>query len=320
MPANHIPLIDFRASDAAVLAELDYALSSVGFVMIKGHGIAPALLKRMRQVTVDYFKRAHAIKLKDVITADNYRGYIPLGFFSPSTAGSSPDNYEGYKLHLEIAEDDPIRRACSLYGPNRWPMNFAVMSTVVLAYWRACDRLGQRLLSALATIMGVDAAWFLSLFNKPLTNMTLLHYPPQESKNRGFGIHPHKDTDALTLLAPDSVGGLQVRRRDEKEWLEVQAEDDALVVNVGDLLELWSGGYFVSTPHRVLNYSGAERYSFPYFMVPRFDVLVEPLIPVQPGFSRQPVPVGEVSAEVWRTNWLAAQPAGNDFDLGTLPH
>ena len=89
-------------------------------------------------------------------------------------------------------------------------------------------------------------------------------------------------------------------------------------MNIGDLLELWSGGYFVSTPHKVVNKSGAERYSFPYFAVPRFDTVVAPLIPMQPGFDRSPVHVGDVSAEVWRTNWPDTVSERPEFDLGTL--
>jgi isopenicillin N synthase-like dioxygenase len=148
--------------------------------------------------------------------------------------------------------------------------------------------------------------------------MTLLHYPPQVAGDNGFGIHPHKDTDALTILAPDTVGGLQVKRRSSEGWIDVSAPDDALIVNIGDLLEVWSGGYFVSTPHKVINTSCVERYSFPYFAVPRFDTVVTPLRQPQPGFSRQPVHVGDVSRVVWRTNWPDAKQQNPRFDLGTL--
>ncbi len=109
-----------------------------------------------------------------------------------------------------------------------------------------------------------------------------------------------------------------VRARNREEWIEVDAPDDALVVNIGDLLELWSGGYFVSTPHKVINRCGAERYSFPYFVVPRFDTVVEPLKSPKEGFDRNSVHVGDVSREVWRTNWPDAAPSDPDLHLGTL--
>jgi isopenicillin N synthase-like dioxygenase len=148
--------------------------------------------------------------------------------------------------------------------------------------------------------------------------MTLLHYPAATLPGAGFGIHPHKDTDALTILSPDPVGGLMVRRRDDRGWIEVAAPPEALVVNLGDMLELWSGGRFVSTPHKVENRSGRSRYSFPYFSVPRYDTVVQPLVHPLPTFSREPVPVGEVSREVWRTNWPDSKQENNHYDLGTL--
>ena len=94
----------------------------------------------------------------------------------------------------------------------------------------------RRTIAVLALILDVDQQWFLQQFEKPITNMTLLHYPPQDASTSGFGIHPHEDTDALTILVPDSVGGLMVKSRNHQQWLEVDAAQDALVVNIGDLL------------------------------------------------------------------------------------
>jgi isopenicillin N synthase-like dioxygenase len=188
----------------------------------------------------------------------------------------------------------------------------------VLNYWRECDRVALELLGAMAEILGTARDQFLQLFNKPLTNMTLLHYPPPDDESTEFGIHPHKDTDALTILAPDPVGGLFIRHRDDQEWIKAAPPADALIVNIGDLLELWSGGYFVSTPHKVINSSDQHRYSFPYFAVPRFDTVVEPIRTPEAEFDRSKVHVGDVSKDVWRTNWPGVMPDNPMHDLGTL--
>jgi isopenicillin N synthase-like dioxygenase len=321
-PTASIPLIDLDDAEEIVIPALTQAFCEVGFVLVKGHGISGSLINEVRKQTAAYFQRPLAKKLADQITPDNYRGYIPLGFFSPNTARDvaevTPDQYEGYKLHFEVDADDEVRTQCDLYGPNRWPPESEALKSAVLSFWRACDAAGARLLGLIARIMDVDEAAFLSLFEYPLTNMTLLHYPPVSADSKRFGIHPHKDTDALTLLFPDPVGGLWLRPRDSKDWLEVTAPPGTLVVNIGDLLELWSGGLFVSTPHKVVNASGRERYSFPFFMVPRHNVVVAPLIACQEGFHRDPVPVGDVSREVWRTNWSSSQSSNTGFDLGTL--
>ena len=317
-PSPSISLINLTDPEKRIVGSLERALTETGFVMVQGHGIPAELLRDVRRVVEGYFSRPAEEKMLDCITPDNYRGYIPLGFFSPNTGGNTPDQYEGYKLHHETPLKHPIREQCDLYGPNKWPAEPADMSEIITEFWRACDVAGRHLLKLISQIMGVNETAFLSFFDNPLTNMTLLHYPSQPADKPKVGIHPHKDTDALTLLFPDQVGGLWLQPRGQKDWMEVIAPPDAMVVNIGDLLELWSGGYFVSTPHKVVNASGKERYSFPFFMVPRHDVVVEPLIECQQGFSRAPVTVGSVSREVWRTNWQFASPANTGFDLGTL--
>jgi len=191
------------------------------------------------------------------------------------------------------------------------------MRDTIQNYWLACDKLADGLLRGFALALELDERQFSAWFLQPLTNMTLLHYPPQPANRQGHGIHPHKDTCAFTILYPDSVGGLEIRTR-YGQWLDVDCPRDALLVNIGDMMELWSGGQFVSTAHRVINRSGKERYSFPYFAVPRHDVVVAPLVQPCPGFARAAVAVGPVSAEVWRTNWPDEFPSTAGYDLGTL--
>ncbi len=312
-----LPLIDVSDSARSV-QEIERACRDIGFMNIVGHGIAEETITNVRASVVTYFDLPLTTKMADQISPDNYRGYIPAGFFSANSGAADRDNYEGYKLHLEVATNNPIRSECDLYGPNKWPSEPSELRRHVLYYWQECDRVAHTLLSALAEILGTPKQPFLQLFEMPLTNMTLLHYPPQEPDATGFGIHPHKDTDALTILAPDPIGGLLVKCRDDDAWIEADPPDGALIVNLGDVLELWSGGSFVSTPHKVVNSSGAERFSFPYFAVPRFDTIVEPLREPEPGFSRSRVHVGDVSREVWRTNWPGEKSNNPEFDLGTL--
>jgi len=321
-----LPIIDIsglRSSEQRhrrkIIRDIGDACHDIGFMYISGHGIPEETVARIRQAALDFFSRPKEEKLRLSISRDNYRGYIPLGFFTPNKSGLSKDNYEGYKLHAETDPADPICAQCPIYGPNKWPANIPGFRQAVLRYWSECDRVMEILMCALASVLGVDPTIFRDAFVKPLTNMTLLHYPPQTPGDSGFGIHPHKDTDALTILAPDPIGGLQVKRKNRNKWMSADAPPGALIVNIGDMLELWSGGYFTSTPHKVVNGSGDERYSFPYFAVPRHDTVVRPLCRSQKGFSRPVLNVGEVSREVWRTNWADAIPAIPELDLGTLP-
>ncbi len=313
-----VPVVDLCAPVAD--AALRDACRTVGFVSVVGHGISTDLFAAMRHALARLFALPPDAKAESTISRDDYRGFIPLGFFTPNRTevnGTRRDWYEGYKLHWECPPQDPVRGECRLYGPNRWPAALPDLRPIVHEYWAACDRAAAPMLDAFADGLGVDRATFRAWHDRPLTNMTLLHYPAQPPAPDWAGIHAHKDTNVLTLLHPDPVGGLELRGP-SGAWVEVDAPDDALVVNVGEMLELWSGGEYVATPHRVVNRSGRERYSFPFFVVPNHAVVVAPLRPYRPGFAKTSMPVGDLSAEVWRTNWSDEPPSDAGHDLGAL--
>lgn len=312
------PLRDPEHADhASTIAAILDACTDIGFLSITGTGIAPQTVDQVRQICREIFSIEESSKWQQAITRDNYRGYIPMGFFTPNDGSGTADKYEGYKLHHEVTSEDPIRQDCALYGPNLWPVEVPQAGKVILRYWQELDGVADLLLAALERGLGLTPGSLRQAFRKPLTNMSLLHYPPQAPDEPGFGIHPHKDTDALTIIAPDPVGGLEVQTRDGN-WITPDCPPGGFVVNIGDMLELWSGGRLVSTPHRVVNNSGKERYSFPYFAVPRHDVVVQPLLPTLPGFERPSVHCGHWSAEIWRTNWPDEEARDETPELGTL--
>ena len=320
-----VPAIDVSslmgggAGDPTVHEQIRSAAQDVGFFGVTGHGISTELIAKMRNMTVELFSVSEEEKHRQAILRDNYRGFIPLGFFTPNRDDGAPaDRYEGFKLHYEVAADDPICAESAIYGPNRWAEHPADMSEVIRSYWEECDRVAMALLGAFEQGLDLPAGEMTKRFTHPVTNMTLLHYPPSTPDEDVHGIHPHKDTNVLTLLYPDPVGGLFVRTR-SGDWIEATIPSDALLVNTGDMMEVWSGGRFISTPHKVVNTTGQERYSFPWFLVPSHDEIIEPLVSPQPGFSRsEGVEVGPWSLEVWRTNWPDAEPSDTDSHLGTL--
>ncbi|WP_421701164.1 isopenicillin N synthase family dioxygenase [Aliiroseovarius sp.] len=318
---EHIPTIDISRlggpGHADCVAEVMQACTSIGFLSITGTGVDPALVDGTRDMLRALFALPEQAKWDQAITRENYRGFIPMGFFTPNDGSGTPDRYEGYKLHAEVSADDPVVADCGLYGPNVWPHELPEAREVILAYWAAMDGVLMRLLGALEEGLALSPGALTGGFERPMTNMTLLHYPPQAPDEAGFGIHAHKDTDALTIIAPDPVGGLEVKTR-AGDWISPQTPPGGFVVNIGDMLELWSGGRLVSTPHRVVNRSGKERYSFPYFAVPRHDVVIAPLLDPVPGFDRPSVHVGHWSAETWRTNWPDEQADEKTPELGTI--
>jgi isopenicillin N synthase-like dioxygenase len=115
-------------------------------------------------------------------------------------------------------------------------------------------------------------------FRPPTTWLRLLHSPPvdPQAPDDLYGSAPHNDFGFITILAQDEVGGLQVRDA-AGQWIDVPPRPGAFVMNVGDMLHRWSNGRLISTPHRVHNRSGRERYSVPFFFDPHVSTVVAPL-------------------------------------------
>ena len=295
--------------------DLYAALCEIGFAIIVGHGVASETTSNMRMAVKTVFETPREVLAHDMVAKGNYRGFVPLGYFTPNSGVGAADQYEAWKLHNETLASDPICSQCDLYGPNKWPKIAADIRTPVLAYWAELTRVSEGLIVSLCNALGVDENILLSAMTNPLTNMTLLNYPPMPPQSDSWGIHPHKDFNLLTLLAHDPIGGLEVRNRQD-QWLSAQCPPDGMVLNVGDMLELWSGGRLLSTPHRVFNRSGRPRQSFPYFCKPRFDVVVEPLLEPISGFNRPPLHVGRSAADIWYSNWPDTQSSDPAQELG----
>jgi isopenicillin N synthase-like dioxygenase len=194
-------------------ASLYGALSEIGFAIIVGHGVDDKIITDMRNAVRIVFDTPREILMQDMVVKGNYRGFVPLGYFTPNSGKGTADQYEAWKLHNETDPSNPVIADCSLYGQNKWPNIPTDVRTPIMAYWNALTEVSERLIIALCNKMGVDQNILLSYMSDPLTNMTLLNYPPMPPQSDSWGIHPHKDFNLLTLLAHDPIGGLEVRNR-----------------------------------------------------------------------------------------------------------
>jgi isopenicillin N synthase-like dioxygenase len=185
------------------------------------------------------------------------------------------DMKEAFNVGLDLAPDDPeILAGVPFRGLNAWP-DLPGLRTTLLAYFDACARLGARLHRAFAADLGLAPDFFADKIDRPMAVLRLLHYPPApaDMAEGQMGAGEHTDYGNLTLLATDSVGGLEVRTR-AGEWIAAPVRPDAFVVNIGDCMMRWTNDIYVSTPHRVVNRSGRERYSIAFFFDPNPDAEV----------------------------------------------
>ncbi|PWA13620.1 Non-heme dioxygenase N-terminal domain-containing protein [Artemisia annua] len=105
----------------------------------------------------------------------------------------------------------------------------------------------------------------------------LNHYPTCLAPNLALGAGRHKDAGALTILAQDDVGGLEVKRKTDGEWIFVKPVRNSFIINLGDVIQVWSNDIYESIEHRVRVNSTRERFSIPFFMNPALYIVVEPL-------------------------------------------
>jgi isopenicillin N synthase-like dioxygenase len=207
------------------------------------------------------------------------RGDIPTIPFGSSHPDAPTTTYEGFNLGVDVPADDPETKATSgLYGANVWPDAPAGFRDAITAYWRGVDAVSKRLLGAFSLALGQDEDRLTSMFAKQLTNISLLHYHarPEMIDAPGDDSVAHRDTNAITVLLPSAVGGLQVQGTDGT-YREAAPEPGCFVVNIGNMMECWSGGRFRSTMHRVHPPRHLERYAIGFFAVPNYNTVVEPL-------------------------------------------
>jgi len=313
-PITGTPVIDFapfRAGHADqkthVAAAIRDACEGTGFFYLSGHGVAESTIGDAFAASRRFFDLPLTERMKIRLVIGKNRGYQPLGSRIYADKADAPDLNESFKYQRELPPDDPdIRDGNRVHASNQWPENLPGFRTVALAYYDAMEELSEPLLRAFAMALDLDEAYFLGFYRKPLTQINLIHYPPHPpvTKGRQFGLRPHADTTAFTILAQGEEEGLQVEHGDG--WIDVPPMPGTFVINIGDMMARWTNKRFASTPHRVVNRSGRERYSIPFFAIPDFDALVECLPSCHgPGNPPKypPLKVGDFMIHSNATDW-----------------
>lgn len=269
---RQVPIVDISDGPGAAADAIDAACRDAGFFYVVGHGVDASLLMRLDALAREFFALADEEKAEIGMAHGGraWRGWFPVG--GELTSGE-PDMKEGIYFGAELGADHPLVAAGTpLHGTNLFPRRPSGLREAVLDYMDALTAVGQTVLTSLAVGLGHDAGFFArTLTADPLVLFRIFHYPA--SNDASWGVGEHTDYGLLTLLAQDALGGLQVRGTDG--WVDAPPVPGSFVCNIGDMLERLSGGAYRSTPHRVRNVSGAGRLSFPFFLDPSWDAVVD---------------------------------------------
>ncbi len=304
--ANELPIIDFAPltgkSDAAierVARQVHDACRDIGFLTVVNHPVPRAKIREIFRQAERFF----ALPLPEKMTtymgnSDLFRGYLPMdeagkqkAFRGKAVEGfqphldpakmkaRKPHLNEAFQASLELPGDDPdVLAGKPLHGANQWPDNLPGFREAVLDYHRTMTDFAALMASVFARGLGLEKDYFAQFYKKPLIQVRMLHYLPQETQAalEGGDSRAHVDAGGFTMLQQDDVGGLEIQTR-SGEWLVVPPVENSFVVNIGDSMKMWTNHRFASTLHRVVNNYGRERYSIGVFANPDYDTVIKPL-------------------------------------------
>jgi len=257
-----IPVVDYTADDAP--QRFVQSLRETGFGVLVNHPIKQELVESIYQNWQQFF---------DGTTKHDY-AFDPEkqdGYFAPEIS-------ETAKGHSK----KDIKEYYHVYPWGRIP---AELKDQVLSYYQLASDLAAELLDWVEAHSPVEVA---EKYAEPLSHMIkdtpntllrVLHYPPLTGDEEPGAVRAaaHEDINLLTILPAANEPGLQVQLQDGS-WLDIPSDFGNLIINIGDMLQEASGGYFPSTSHRVINPTGKgsdkSRISLPLFLHPRSEVVL----------------------------------------------
>lgn len=269
---KNIPVIDIAELNASGTRRLlDEACEGWGFFQITNHGIEESVIAGLQSAMAVFFHQAAEDKRTISRTAEN-----PWGFYDRELTKNTRDWKEIYD-----------------YGPGdgqqlfpQWPTIVPGFREAIVTFYSACETLSYRLLSVLSLNLGMPADYLERSFTRHHSSFLRLNYYPvcplperpdgMSVPASGYlGINHHTDAGALTVLLQDDQPGLEVYR--DNTWHLVEPRPDALVVNIGDIVQVWSNDRYRASLHRVVVTPDSERFSAPFFFNPDYRACYEPL-------------------------------------------
>jgi len=305
-----LPEVDLRHPAGQLRERLREAAHEVGFFYLVGHGVSAELTDRVLAAARRLFALPQAEKdAVAMVRSPHFRGYTRLG-------GELTGGEVDWREQIDIGpERNPPENPAGpgrpdylwLQGPNQWPAGLPELPGIIAEWDAALGAVARGLLRHWAASLGSPPEVFDAAFAEaPATLIKVVRYPATTAGSQGVGAH--RDSGVLTLLlAEPGSEGLQVRPgRGSDDWIDVPVRDGAFIVNIGELLELASGGYLRATEHRVNLRHAADRISVPYFFNPRLDAQL-PTLSLPPELaaraSRRTDPSDPIFSVYGRNAW-----------------
>ncbi len=282
-------LDDPRGSGAVRFVDaLRASLHGPGFCYLVGHGVDPELEAAVMEVSREFFARPEPDRLAIVNTnTPHFRGYTRLGMEHTNGVSDWRDQIDigPEREPVDPGPDGPAW--LRVRGPNQWPPSVPTMEPTVTRWMGAMASVGAAVLRAIATGLGQPPDFFEPVTDPgPEVLVKIIRYPAQDStRDIRQGVGLHHDSGLLSFIMQDDVGGLQVDL--DGELVDATPIPGALVLNIGEMLQIATDGYLRATRHRVVSpAAGRERISVAYFFNPRMEATFE-VIPLPPELAAE---------------------------------
>ncbi|XP_065863611.1 protein LATERAL BRANCHING OXIDOREDUCTASE 1 [Euphorbia lathyris] len=272
--SHDIPVIDlsklvngdeydfFYQSECENLAK---ASQDWGFFQVINHGIDLNVLESIEEVANEFFMLPLEEKQKYPMAPGTLQGYGQAFVFSEE------QKLDWCNMFALGIQPHYIR------NPKLWPSKPPKFSDMVEIYSREVRNLCKNLLKYIAKNLGLKGEYFEEMFGAAVQAIRMNYYPACSRPDLVLGLSPHSDGSALTVLqqGKNSSVGLQILK--DNNWVPIQPIPDALVINIGDTLEVLTNGKYKSVEHRAVTHKEKDRLSIVTFYAPSYEIEVGPI-------------------------------------------
>ncbi|KAL6622983.1 hypothetical protein ACP70R_032862 [Stipagrostis hirtigluma subsp. patula] len=245
------------------------AAAEWGLFQVVNHGVPATVLAELRRVGRAFFALPQAEKQRYATdpASPNVEGY------AVGTQPKARRNLQGKKMWADYLYHYVAPPALVNHGI--WPKN-PPATEATEEYCRHVQRLAREMFGHLSVGLGLEAGAMWEAFggDELVLLQKINFYPPCPRPELALGVGPHTDMCTLTVLLPNEVQGLQTHK--DGLWHDVEYVPEALIVLIGDQIEILSNGRYKAAPHRGLVNKEKARMSWPVFVEPPGELVVGP--------------------------------------------
>ena len=253
--------------------DLGKGFSEIGFIALKGHLLNDTVKESLYDEVKNFFNLSNEIKSKYIISGlASQRGFTPFG--KEHAKGRNVGDLKEFWHFGQYVKNEPEL-------DNKYPKNVIVneleeFNSVGQKTYELLEETGRHVLGAIACYLNLDETYFDKHIFNGNSILRAIHYPPiTQEPDKAERAAAHGDINLITLLMGAQGKGLQVLSNNG-EWVDAIAEDDEIIVNIGDMLSRHTNNKLKSTIHRVVNPPkdlwNSSRYSIPFFLHPRLEM------------------------------------------------